>query len=72
MQALRTALAADLQPLGAALESALKAGDEPAFMAALRSISARMPEFLTGDALAGELAVQAAAAFAGTTTEEQP
>lgn len=63
VQRARAALAEDLQPLGAALEGALNAGDEAAFKAALRKISARMPDFLTGDALAAELAAQATEAF---------
>lgn len=70
VQRVRTALAADMQPLGAALEGALKAGDEAAFKAALKSISKRMPDFLQGDALAGELAQQAAAAFTTPTTDD--
>ena len=48
---LRKALAQDMQPLGAALESALQAGDLPAMQAALKKISARMPEFLESEAL---------------------
>lgn len=68
VQRARKALAADLQPLGAALEGALKAGDEAAFTAALKKISTRMPDFLKSDALAAELAAQAATAF--TTTQD--
>ena len=70
MQRVRTALAADLQPLGEALEGALKTGDEPAFKAALLNISKRMPDFLAGDALAAELAVLAAEAFTHEPTEK--
>jgi hypothetical protein len=46
LDALRSALSADLQPLGEALAGALQAGDEAAFRSALKKISARMPEFL--------------------------
>lgn len=49
MQALRTALAADLQPLGDALFAAYQAGDFAAMQAALKKISAGMPA-LAGDA----------------------
>lgn len=45
----RTALNKDLQPLGKALAGALQAGDLPAMQAALKKISAGMPE-LAGDA----------------------
>jgi len=64
---IRTALAQDLQPLGKALEAAMNAGDLPAVRAALNQVSARMPEFLTGDATAGAMGVLMAEAFAGTT-----
>ena len=40
------ALSADLQPLGKALESAMRAGDDSAMRAALKKISATMPEFM--------------------------
>lgn len=63
---IRAALTADLQPLGEALAGALQAGDLPAMQAALRKISANMPE-LAGDAeaLTAVLAKQFAAAFLG-------
>jgi len=51
------ALSADLQPLGQALESAMNAGDEPAMRAALKKLSARMPDFLQATGL--EAAIQA-------------
>lgn len=70
MQALRTALAADMQPLGDALLAAYQAGDHAATMAALKKISKDMPA-LAGDAshLAQELAAQSAAAWLGTAHE---
>lgn len=46
MQSLRDALAADLQPLGAALWSAYQIGDWAACQAALKKISKRMPSLL--------------------------
>ncbi len=51
MQDLRKALAADMQPLGDALMTAYQAGDFPAMQAALKKISAGMPE-LAGNAAA--------------------
>ncbi len=68
--ALRAALTADLQPLGEALAGALQAGDLPAMQAALRKISANMPE-LAGDAanLAEVLAGEFADAFLGETQD---
>ncbi len=70
LQALRTALAADLQPLGDALFGAYSAGDEAAMRAALKKISTGMPE-LAGDAanLSTELSVMMAAAFTGGSEE---
>jgi hypothetical protein len=56
MLEVRRALSADLQPLGEALAGALQAGDGPAFSAALKKISARMPEFLNSPALEDLLA----------------
>jgi phage gp29-like protein len=50
-QRLTAALSSDLQPLGKALAGALQAGDLPAMQAALRKISARMPEFLESEAM---------------------
>ncbi|MFU8894013.1 MAG: DUF935 family protein [Luteolibacter sp.] len=59
MDPIRTALAADMQPLGKALESAMQAGDLPAMQAALKKISADMPDYLESagmeDAIAAEL-----------------
>lgn len=49
MEDLRAALREDLVPVGHALANAYKAGDGAAMMAALRKISAKMPE-LSGDA----------------------
>ncbi len=60
---LRSALAKDLQPLGAALEGALQAGDEAAFKAALKKISASLPELAMGHDLADALAPMMADAF---------
>lgn len=51
-QTLRTALAADLQPLGDALFAAMNAGDLAAVKAAARKISKDMPEFLESAELA--------------------
>ena len=64
LQALRSALAADLQPLGEALFAAYQAGDHAATQAALKKISKDMPA-LAGDAvnLGRELAAQTAAAW---------
>jgi phage gp29-like protein len=61
---IRSALAADLRPLGAALAAAMQTKDLPAMQAALRKISDRMPE-LSGEATAmGEvLAKQFTEAF---------
>ena len=66
LQALRTALAADMQPLGDALYAAWKTGDMAAMQAALKKISASLPE-LSGDAdnLSGLLARSMAAAYLG-------
>ena len=66
MQALRTALAADLQPLGDALLAAYQAGDHAATLAALKKISKDMPA-LAGDAanLTRTLAAQFATAWLG-------
>ena len=60
---LSAALSADLQPLGLALEGALATGDMPAMQAALRKISARMPEFLHSPHLESLLGKQFLAAF---------
>lgn len=59
------ALSEDLQPLGKALAEAMQAGDEAAMMAALRKISADMPEFLESDALEDALAEEFTAALLG-------
>lgn len=55
---LRTALAADLQPLGDALYAASQAGDIAAVKAALRKISKDMPEFMGSEALADLIGTQ--------------
>jgi phage gp29-like protein len=60
---LRTALAADMQPLGDALFAAYSAGDEPAMRAALKKISADMPELAKADGLAAELSRLMTAAY---------
>jgi len=67
MQALRSALAEDLQPLGDALFSAYQAGDSAAMRAALEKISKDMPD-LAGDAsaLSAELASQMMDALLGS------
>jgi phage gp29-like protein len=46
-----SALSADLQPLGKALAGAMQAGDAAAMRAALKKITARMPDFLETAAL---------------------
>ena len=51
MDSITAALSEDLQPLGEALAGALQAGDEAAMRAALKKISARMPEFMQSAAL---------------------
>ena len=68
---IRSALAKDMQPLGAALAGAMEAGDLPAMQAALRKIFKGMPE-LAGDAanLAEVLAEQFMGAFLGDGAEE--
>ncbi len=70
LQAFRTALAADMQPLGDALMAAYQSGDIAAMTAALKKISTSLPE-LSGDAsnLSRELAAQMAAAWLGQTNE---
>jgi phage gp29-like protein len=70
MQAIRKALAKDLQPLGDALLSAYQAGDAAAMTAALKKISTGMPD-LAGDAtaLSAELAKQFSQAF---TQDDKP
>ena len=60
---LLAALSADLQPLGKALAGALQAGDLPAMRAALRKISAEMPDFLETPAFADLLAAQLADSY---------
>ena len=66
LQALRTALAADLQSLGDALLAAYQAGDFAAMQAALKKISAGMPA-LAGDAdeLSATIAQQMTTAWLG-------
>jgi hypothetical protein len=51
IDALRNALAADLQPLGEALYAAYQAGDLAATTAALRKISANLPDYLESRAM---------------------
>lgn len=55
IQRVRGALAKDMRPLGDALFAAYQSEDFPAMVAALRKISGRMPDFASGDAMAGEL-----------------
>ena len=71
MKDLRKALAADLQPLGDALYGAYQAQDFSAMKAALRKISANMPELAgNADHLSGLLADEMAAAYLGGGVEE--
>jgi hypothetical protein len=65
MQALRTALAADMQPIGKALEAAYRAKDLPAIRGALKKISASLPDITDAAASEAELARQMAAAYLG-------
>ena len=65
----RAALTADLQPLGEALAGALQASDGPAFSAALKKISARMPEFMESAALEGLMADEMVRALLGDDAE---
>jgi phage gp29-like protein len=60
------ALAKDLQPLGRALEGAMNAGDGAAMQAALKKISAEMPDFLESS----ELEVALGKEFVKALTEE--
>jgi len=60
---LEAALSEDLQPLGRALAGALQADDLPAMKAALKKISARMPDFLTSPTLQALLERDFAAAL---------
>jgi phage gp29-like protein len=69
VQRIRKALAEDLRPIGDALAAALDAGDEPAFQAALRKISADLPDLMKSDGLADALALEMTAAFAGGEAE---
>jgi phage gp29-like protein len=69
LDALREALSADLQPLGAALAGALQAGDLPAMQAALKKISERMPEFMESAEL--EALLQSEWVKALTTEEDE-
>ena len=64
-QRLTAALISDLQPLGKALAGALQAGDLAAFQAALKKISARMPEFLGSEAMEELMADEMVRAFLG-------
>ncbi len=62
---LTAALSSDLHPLGKALAGALQAGDGAAFQAALKKISARMPEFLESEAMEELMADEMVRAFLG-------
>jgi len=66
LQGLRTALAADLRPLGDALYKAVQIGDDALMRAALKKISAKMPDFLQSKALAALLAKENTAALIGS------
>jgi GNAT superfamily N-acetyltransferase len=68
-QRLTGALSADLQPLGEALAGALQAGDMPAFQAALKKISKRMPEFLESPAMEDLMASEFVKALTQDETE---
>jgi phage gp29-like protein len=68
VQRLRKALSADMKPIGDALASALSAGDEAAFRAALKKVSENLPDLMASDRLEAELATLMAEAF----TSESP
>jgi phage gp29-like protein len=68
MQALRTALAADMQPIGKALEAAYRAKDLPAIRGALKKISASLPDLTDAAATEAELVRQMADAYLGVST----
>jgi phage gp29-like protein len=65
---LLAAMRADLRPLGEALERAMAAGDQPAMTAALRKISAEMPDFLASSELEEALGRE----FIQALTEDEP
>jgi phage gp29-like protein len=65
MQALRTALAQDMKPIGDALYQAYQAGDAAAVQAALKRISKDMPELAESDEFAAVLSGGLADAFLG-------
>jgi hypothetical protein len=68
--ALQAALRDDMKGVGDALESALKAEDLPAMQAALKKISAGMPELMgDAEAMASVLALQFSEAFTEDPTE---
>jgi phage gp29-like protein len=67
VQTLRTALAADLRPLGDALFAAMNAGDVPAMRAALNRVRMNLPT--ASPELESAMATLMAAAFTGETTE---
>lgn len=69
LQSLRMALAKDMQPLGDALFAAYQTGDLVAMRAALKKISASMPD-LAGDSAA--LADALAKTFSTALTEDEP
>lgn len=68
-QKITAALSTDMQPIGKALADAMHAGDGPAFTAALKKVSARMPEFLQSSAMEELMASEFVKAL---TTEDQP
>jgi len=69
--ALQAALSADLRPLGKALAGALKEGDLPAMQAALKKISADLPEFLHSEELANLIGQEMAGAYLGNESEAE-
>ena len=70
LQVFRTALAADMQPLGDALLAAYQSGDFAAMTAALKKISSSAPDFAAdATALSMTLAVQMAEAWMGKPTK---
>jgi len=65
VQALRNALASDMQPIGDALWGAYQTGDLPAMQAALKKISASLPQHIASPALESLLARQMGSSFLG-------
>ena len=64
------ALAADMQPLGKALWKAYQAEDMPAMQAALKKISRKLPDFMTGGKLADAMGEEFAKALADGLTDK--